>query len=434
MTTAQPPAQPDARAAAVERAAARPGRGRRVRDRRHRRRRLRRARSSSPTSRRGSASRRSSSARCSRSCRSSSCCSPCAGSTGGSPSRAGRSGSRSSGARPCRSRSRSIIDLGVQLAIAFAQPGGGDRRGGAGRGAGAARRGDGEGHRGAADLRVLALALRRAGRRARLRRHRRRGVRLHREHPLLRRPRSRRAVPRSWARRSSCAASSRRSPTCSSRRASASRSASGRDAAAGPAWSAGSCSGLSGAVLLHALWNGSLAFAADAIGLYFTVQVPIFLGAVLLTVFLRRQEVRITRRPTRASTAPRAGSAPPRSRCSPRLRADVRRGPGRARRRRRAPAAMRKLITDATHLAFTRQRLVTGRGGGRAAAVDEQCAPARPSPPTGSSSCAEPARRDARARRARAVGATPRTRKLAALWCGNADISTGRRVLGFQSA
>jgi hypothetical protein len=32
---------------------------------------------------------------------------------------------------------------------------------------------------------------------------------------------------------------------------------------------------------------------------------------------------------------------------------------------------MRTMITDATHLAFTRHRLVTGRGGSRAAA-DEQ--------------------------------------------------------------
>jgi len=53
--------------------------------------------------------------------------------------------------------------------------------------------------------------------------------------------------------------------------------------------------GLGGAVLLHALWNGSLAFADDAIGLYFTVQVPIFIGALLVTVYLRRQEARITR-------------------------------------------------------------------------------------------------------------------------------------------
>ena len=55
----------------------------------------------------------------------------------------------------------------------------------------------------------------------------------------------------------------------------------------------------------------------------------------------------------------------------------------------------------------------------------------RRSPPTGPSSCA-----DGRGARCLPLpfGATPRTRKLAALWCGTADISTGRRVLGFQSA
>ena len=37
--------------------------------------------------------------------------------------------------------------------------------------------------------------------------------------------------------------------------------------------------GLAGAALLHALWNGSAVFATDAIGLYFTVQVPIFIAA-----------------------------------------------------------------------------------------------------------------------------------------------------------
>ena len=178
--------------------------------------------------------------------------------------------------------------------------------------------------------------------------------------------------------------------------------------------------GLSGAVLLHALWNGSLAFASDAIGLYFTVQVPIFVGAVLLTVFLRRQEVRITR--ARLAEYGAAGWFSPAE--VEMLATPAGRRQARAWARAQTPprtAAMRKLITDATHLAFTRQRLMTGRGGGRQAAVDEQALLTAVA-----ADRVEPCSADRRA--------TPRTRKLAALWCGTADISTGRRVLGFQSA
>ena len=157
------------------------------------------------------------------------------------------------------------------------------------------------------------------------------------------------------ARRSSSAASSRRSRTCCSRRARASRSASAPAAAGERAWSAGSCSGLAGAVLLHALWNGSLAFADDAIGLYFTVQVPIFIAAVLLTVLLRRQEVRVTRR--RLGEYAAAGWFSPAE--VEMLATPAGRRQARAWARAQTPprtALMRRLITDATHLAFTRQR------------------------------------------------------------------------------
>ena len=124
-------------------------------------------------------------------------------------------------------------------------------------------------------------------------------------------------------------------------------------------------------MLLHALWNGSLAFATDAIGLYFTVQVPIFVGAVLLTVFLRRQEARITA-PDWPSTAPPGWFSPAEVEM---LATPAGRRQARAWARAQTPprtAAMRKLITDATHLAFTRQRLMTGRDGRAQAAVDEQ--------------------------------------------------------------
>ena len=123
--------------------------------------------------------------------------------------------------------------------------------------------------------------------------------------------------------------------------------------------------GLVGAVFLHALWNGSLAFADDAIGLYFTVQVPIFIAAVLLTVFLRRQEVRVTRR-----RLGEYGAAGWFSRAEVEMLATpAGRRQARAWARAQTPprtATMRKLITDATHLAFLRQRVANGLGDARA--------------------------------------------------------------------
>ena len=128
--------------------------------------------------------------------------------------------------------------------------------------------------------------------------------------------------------------------------------------------------GLTGAVLLHALWNGSLAFAEDAIGLYFTVQVPIFIVAVLVTVFLRREEIRVTR--VRLAEYGAAGWFSPAE--VQMLATPAGRRQARAWARAQTPprtAEMRRLISDATHLAFTRQRLITGRAGLRSS-VDER--------------------------------------------------------------
>jgi RsiW-degrading membrane proteinase PrsW (M82 family) len=118
--------------------------------------------------------------------------------------------------------------------------------------------------------------------------------------------------------------------------------------------------GLAGAVFLHAVWNGSLTFADDAIGLYFTVQVPIFIGAVLLTLFLRFQEVRVTR--ARLSEYAAAGWF---SRAEVEMLATpAGRRQARAWARSQTPprtALMRRLIADATRLAFNRHAVVTGR-------------------------------------------------------------------------
>ena len=128
--------------------------------------------------------------------------------------------------------------------------------------------------------------------------------------------------------------------------------------------------GLLGATLLHALWNGSAVFATDAIGLYFTVQVPIFIAAVLLTVWLRREEVRVTRRRLGEYAAAgwlSAGEVD--MLATPSGRRQAKAWAGAMAPPRTVP--MRRLIRDATHLAFTRQKLASGQGGARAAA-DEQ--------------------------------------------------------------
>ncbi|MDR5701078.1 PrsW family intramembrane metalloprotease [Agromyces aerolatus] len=118
--------------------------------------------------------------------------------------------------------------------------------------------------------------------------------------------------------------------------------------------------GLGGAIALHALWNGSLAFSGDAIGLYVTVQVPIFVAAIVLAVWLRRQEVRITRAALAEYAAAGWFHA---SEIDLLATTRGRRDALRWARGMRPPRAaeMRRLITDATHLAFDRHAVATGR-------------------------------------------------------------------------
>jgi hypothetical protein len=114
------------------------------------------------------------------------------------------------------------------------------------------------------------------------------------------------------------------------------------------------------AVALHALWNGSLTFASDAVVLYLLVQVPIFIGAIVLTVLLRRQERRITRDRLREYAA--AGWFNPdevEGLATPSGRAQAIAW-GRAQQPPRTDQ-VRRFIADATRLAFTRQAIVTGR-------------------------------------------------------------------------
>ncbi|WP_104139721.1 MULTISPECIES: PrsW family intramembrane metalloprotease [unclassified Cryobacterium] len=122
--------------------------------------------------------------------------------------------------------------------------------------------------------------------------------------------------------------------------------------------------GLMPAIGLHALWNGAtfvLAGDASVLIYYVVVQVPLFIVAILVVVFFRRQEARITLR--RLHEYSQAGwfTAVEVSMLGT--------GAGRrqalawgARQTRSRQLAMRHFIADATRLAFVRDRLVRGQG------------------------------------------------------------------------
>jgi hypothetical protein len=123
--------------------------------------------------------------------------------------------------------------------------------------------------------------------------------------------------------------------------------------------------GLIPAILLHALWNGALFFVDDFLGYYAIVQVPLFVTGILLVLFLRRQEARLTYQ--RLVEYAEAGWFAPgevAALATPAGRAQAlawASGYGKR-------AAMRRYIHDATRLAFARQRIITGRGRLRAQA------------------------------------------------------------------
>lgn len=116
--------------------------------------------------------------------------------------------------------------------------------------------------------------------------------------------------------------------------------------------------GLVPAVLLHALWNGSLFFVQDFFGYYAIVQLPLFALAVVLVVYLRRKESAVTR--VRLAEYAAAGWF------NPGEVGALATGPGRrvaiawARQRGVGPV-MQRYIRDATRLAFARQRMMAGR-------------------------------------------------------------------------
>lgn len=116
--------------------------------------------------------------------------------------------------------------------------------------------------------------------------------------------------------------------------------------------------GLIPAILLHGLWNGALFFVSDFFGYYLVVQVPLFIMAVLLVRFLRRQESRLTR--DRLSEYAAAGWISPReidALATPQGRRQALAWAATNGKRK----AMKRYIRDATRLAFARQRIITGR-------------------------------------------------------------------------
>ncbi|MDO9398887.1 MAG: PrsW family intramembrane metalloprotease [Herbiconiux sp.] len=121
--------------------------------------------------------------------------------------------------------------------------------------------------------------------------------------------------------------------------------------------------GLLLAVGLHAFWNGSTFLVEGLDGfflLYFVVQVPLFVLAVVFVVLLRKSERKLTR--ARLEEYSRAGwfsSAEVEMLSSGAGRRQAlrwaRRLPGNGAR------AMKSFTRDATRLAFVRQRMLTGR-------------------------------------------------------------------------
>ena len=121
--------------------------------------------------------------------------------------------------------------------------------------------------------------------------------------------------------------------------------------------------GLVGAILLHALWNGSLFFISslESYALYYAlIQVPIFIALIVMTILVRRHEIRLTH--ARLSEYAAAGWFVPAevqmlASWSGRRQAIswARTLPG------NKAAVMKQFALDATRLAFARQRIITGR-------------------------------------------------------------------------
>lgn len=127
--------------------------------------------------------------------------------------------------------------------------------------------------------------------------------------------------------------------------------------------------GLIPAIALHALWNGAAFFVTNFYVYYVIVQVPLFLTAVLFVVLVRRQE--------RLATAARLGEYAAAGWFTPLevalLASSAGRSHGAAWAARHGLRPQFQAFTrHATRLAFTRQRVVSGRDRLRATADEAE--------------------------------------------------------------
>jgi len=116
--------------------------------------------------------------------------------------------------------------------------------------------------------------------------------------------------------------------------------------------------GLVPAVLLHMFWNGALFFVGDFYSYYFLIQVPLFGLAVLMVFLLRRREAKMTQlHLNEYAAAGWLNSSEVTMLGTPAGRRQARSWA----RQHGLGKIMKEYIKDATHLAFTRNRIVTGR-------------------------------------------------------------------------
>ncbi|UFU04771.1 PrsW family intramembrane metalloprotease [Ruania halotolerans] len=118
--------------------------------------------------------------------------------------------------------------------------------------------------------------------------------------------------------------------------------------------------GLLGAIVLHALWNGSASLSGNFFAVYLLVQMPLFLGTVGLLFWLRHLEARVIR--SRLGEYAAAGWFAPHEvdmLASLRLRSQAKTWA--AAYGERAKAATVSFQRDATTLAYRRQKVRSGR-------------------------------------------------------------------------
>ncbi len=123
--------------------------------------------------------------------------------------------------------------------------------------------------------------------------------------------------------------------------------------------------GLIPAVLLHAFWNGALFFVPEFYSYFAIVQFPLFALVVVLVIYLRRQEAKLTR--ARLGEYADAGWFNPEE-------LDALATPSGRKvaldwaRKRGVGDTMKRYISAATKLAHARQRMMVGRGVSKAQA------------------------------------------------------------------